>query len=91
MCSRECHLQFAQIRLHTVPPSTAIQTFIAFSTDNQTFLEVECFSLAPVICMETFISGQLFRQLRFSECVGEGQESGGKLLGADDLHYFYSL
>lgn len=89
MCSRECHLQFAQIRLHTVPPSKAIQTFIAFFTGNQTFSEVECFSLAPAeFCMESFSSGQLFRQLRFSECVGEGQESGGKLLG--DLHYFYS-
>lgn len=48
-------------------------------------------SLAPaVFCMETFSRGQLFRQLRFGECVGEEQESGGKLLGADDLHYFYS-
>lgn len=75
-----------------MPPSKTIQTFIAFFTGNQTFSEVECFSLAPaVFCMEIFSSGQLFRQLSFSDCVGEGQESGGKkLLVANDLHYFYS-
>lgn len=74
-----------------MPPSQAIETFIAFFTGNQTFSEEECFPLHQQgFCMETFSSGQLFRQLRFSECVGEGQDSGGKLLGADDLHYFYS-
>lgn len=45
--------------------------------------------LAPALfCMEIFSTGQLFRQLRFSECVGERQESGEKLLGADALHFY---
>lgn len=74
-----------------MPPSQAIETFIAFFTGNQTFSEVGMLSLAPAGFLHgDIISGQLFRQLRFSECVGEGQDSGGKLLGADDLHYFYS-
>lgn len=62
-----------------MPPSKTIQTFITFFTGNQTFSEGGVLSLAPAMfCVEIFGGGQLFRQLRFNKCVGEGKEAGGE-------------